>query len=199
MGTKGPEIKARLMTKKNPAEKVEIFLLFFFNKGQRYMFARKTIMTLKKGDSAPNFKLFNTEKKEIQLSDFRGKNLIIHFFPMAFTGVCTTQLCSVRDAIQLYRNENCDVVGISVDSLFTLSKFKSEQNLPFELLSDFNKETCQAYGAFIENFAFGMRGVAQRAAFIVDKEGKIAYAQVLPSPGDLPDFKAIDKVLEEIS
>ena len=156
-------------------------------------------MELKKGDTAPDFKLFNTEKQEIQLSDYRGKNLIIHFFPMAFTGVCTTQLCSVRDGIHHYKNDRCDVVAISVDSLFSLSKFKSEQNLPFELLSDFNKEVCRSYGAFIENFAFGMKGVAQRAAFVIDKDGKIAWAQVLPSPGELPDFKAIDAVLNELS
>jgi peroxiredoxin len=156
-------------------------------------------MKLTKGDLAPDFKLFNTEKKEVQLSDFKGKNLIVHFFPMAFTGVCTTQLCTLRDAIHEYKNDRCDVVAISVDSLFSLGKFKAEQNLPFDLLSDFNKEVCQAYGAFIENFAFGMRGVAQRAAFVIDKEGKIAYAEVCPSPGELPDFKAIDQVLSELA
>jgi len=162
------------------------------------MFVRKKNMALQKGDPAPDFKLYNTDKKEIQLSDFKGKNLIIHFFPMAFTGVCTTQLCTVRDAIHHYRNDRCEVIAISVDSLFTLGKFKSDNQFPFELLSDFNKETCRAYGAFIENFSFGMKGVAQRAAFVVDKEGKIAWAQVLPSPGDLPDFEAINRVLNEL-
>jgi glutaredoxin-dependent peroxiredoxin len=152
-------------------------------------------MTLKKGDKAPDFKLFNTDKKEVSLADFAGKNLIIHFFPAAFTGVCTTQLCTVRDAISMYHNDKCDVVAISVDSLFTLGKFKEEQKLNFTLLSDFNKTTSAAYGALYEEFVFGMKGVSRRAAFVVDKNGDIAYAQVLESAGDLPDFKAIDETL----
>lgn len=157
-------------------------------------------MALNIGDKAPNFKLFNTEKKEVSLEDFKGKSLIIHFFPLAFTGVCTTQLCSVRDAISMYKNDNADVVAISVDSAFTLGKFKAEQNLQFDLLSDFNKETATAYGALHEVFpAFGMRGVAKRSAFVVDKDGVIQYAQVLDNPGDLPDFAAINATLEKIA
>jgi len=157
-------------------------------------------MTLAKGDKAPSFKLFNTEKKEVSLEDFKGKNLIVHFFPLAFTGVCTTQLCTVRDAISMYKNDKADVVAISVDSLFTLGKFKDEQKLQFDLLSDFNKEAAKAFGALHETFpAFGMQGVAKRAAFVVDKEGVIQYAQVLESPGDLPDFKAIDETLAQLN
>ena len=82
-------------------------------------------MALQKGDKAPAFNLFNTEKKAVALDDFKGKNLIIHFFPLAFTGVCTTQLCTVRDAISMYKNDAADVVAISVDSIFTLGKFKT--------------------------------------------------------------------------
>ncbi|MCU0422005.1 MAG: redoxin domain-containing protein [Bacteroidia bacterium] len=153
-------------------------------------------MTIQKGDKAPSFNLFNTEKKQVSLADFQGKNLVVHFFPLAFTGVCTIQLCTVRDAITMYKNDKADVVAISVDSLFTLGKFKEEQHLPFDLLSDFNREAATAYGALHEVFpAFGMQGVAKRAAFVVDKNGVIQYAQVLESPGDLPDFKAIDETL----
>jgi len=156
--------------------------------------------TLKPGDKAPNFTLFNTEKKEVSLSDFAGKSLVIHFFPLAFTGVCTTQLCTVRDAISMYKNDKADVVAISVDSAFTLGKFKAEQNLSFDLLSDFNKEVAAAYGALHDLFpALGMKGVAKRSAFVVDKNGIIQYAQVLESPGDLPDFNAINATLEKIS
>ena len=156
--------------------------------------------TLKLGDKAPSFKLFNTDKKEVALEDFAGKTLIVHFFPLAFTGVCTTQLCTVRDAISMYKNDNADVVAISVDSLFALDKFKTEQNLQFDLLSDFNKEAATAYGALYDMFpAFGMKGVARRAAFVIDKNGLIQYAQVLESPGDLPDFAAINETLEKFS
>ncbi|MCC7533081.1 MAG: redoxin domain-containing protein [Bacteroidia bacterium] len=156
-------------------------------------------MALKIGDKAPDFTLFNTEKNEVSLANFKGKNVIVHFFPLAFTGVCTTQLCTIRDAIQLYKNDNADVVAISVDSAFALGKFKAEQNLPFDLLSDFNKETSAAYDALFENFpALGMKGVAKRSAFVIDKNGTIQYAEVLEKPGDLPDFSAINATLEKL-
>jgi peroxiredoxin len=157
-------------------------------------------MTLQKGDKAPDFTLFNTEKNPVNLADFKGKNLIVHFFPLAFTGVCTKQLCTVRDAISMYKNDNADVVAISIDSIFTLGKFKEEQNLSFDLLSDFNKEVSAAYGSLFETFpAFGMKGVSKRSAFVIDKEGVIQYAEVLESPGDLPNFDAINATLAELN
>lgn len=156
-------------------------------------------MALQIGDKAPSFKLFNTDKQEVSLQDFAGKNLIIHFFPAAFTGVCTTQLCSVRDNISHYHNDKCDVVAISVDSLFTLASFKQAQNLNFTLLSDFNKETATAYHAIYEEFVFGMKGVARRAAFVIDGTGTIQYAEVLESAGDLPNFSAIDVCLSKLA
>jgi peroxiredoxin len=155
-------------------------------------------MTLKKGDKAPDFRLFSTEKKEVSLADFKGKNLIIHFFPAAFTGTCTTQLCTLRDAITLYQNDKTDVIAISVDSLFALAKFKEDQKLNFTLLSDFNKGTSKDFGAWYSEFVFGMKGVSKRAAFVIDKEGTIQYAEVLESAGDLPNFKAIDEVLTQL-
>lgn len=157
-------------------------------------------MTLQKGDKAPDFTLFNTEKNPVNLADFKGKNLIVHFFPLAFTGVCTKQLCTVRDAISMYKNDNADVVAISIDSIFTLGKFKEEQNLSFDLLSDFNKDVSAAYGSLFETFpAFGMKGVSKRSAFVIDKEGVIQYAEVLESPGDLPNFDAINATLAELN
>jgi peroxiredoxin len=157
-------------------------------------------MKLKVGDIAPSFTLISSDKKEVSLSDFNGKNLIVHFFPASFTGVCTTQLCTVRDAISLYKNDNADVVAVSVDSLFVLGKFKAEQNLSFDLLSDFNKTTSADYGSLYETFpAFGMQGVAKRSAFVIDKQGTIQYAEVLASPGDLPNFEAINATLAELN
>lgn len=156
-------------------------------------------MALKKGDKAPDFRLFSSEKKEVSLADYKGKNLIIHFFPAAFTGTCTTQLCTLRDAISLYHNDKTDVIAISVDSLFTLAKFKDDQKLNFTLLSDFNKVTSKDYAAYYNEFVFGMKGVSRRAAFVIDKEGTIQYAEVLESAGDLPNFAAIDEVLSKLS
>jgi glutaredoxin-dependent peroxiredoxin len=152
-------------------------------------------MSITIGSKAPAFSLLNTEKQKVSLEDFKGQNLVILFFPMAFTSVCTAELCSVRDNIASYNNLHTAVVGISVDSPFTLAKFKEEQQLNFPLLSDFNKEASQAYGAFYENFVLDLKGVSKRAAFIVDKEGVIKYEQVLESAGDQPDFEAIKNVL----
>ncbi|GAB4185076.1 MAG: peroxiredoxin [Thermoflexibacter sp.] len=154
---------------------------------------------LKIGDKAPDFKLFNSEKKEVSLSDYKGKNVVVLFFPMAFTSVCTTELCTMRDDIAYYSGLNAEVLAISVDSPFTLAKFKEDQRLNFPLLSDFNKETSKSYDAYYEEFVMGMKGVAKRSAFVVDKEGIIHYAEVLDSAGNLPNFEAIKQTLNSLN
>jgi peroxiredoxin len=156
-------------------------------------------MAIEKGQKAPEFTLFNSEKNKVSLSDYSGKNLVILFFPQAFTGVCTTELCSVRDSLNVYTSLNAEVVGVSVDSIFTLAKFKEEQQYNFPLLSDFNKTVSQAYGAFYDEFVFDMKGVSRRAAFVVDKEGTVQYAEVLESAGDQPNFDAIKEVLGSLN
>jgi len=156
-----------------------------------------TTMLLKIEDQAPEFTLFNSELKEVSLSDYTGKKVIIHFFPMAFTGVCTTQLCTMRDNFSYYEDLNAIVLGISVDSPFTLAKFKEDNNYQFTLLSDFNKTVSQAYGAFYDEFVFNLKGVAKRAAFVIDEQHKIIYAEVLESAGDLPNFTAIDAIVKQ--
>lgn len=153
---------------------------------------------LKIGDNAPDFKLFDSDKKEISLSDYKGKNVVVLFFPMAFTSVCTAELCTMRDDIAYYGGLGTDVVAISVDSLFTLGKFKEDQRLNFPLLSDFNKDTSKAFDAYYEDFVFGMKGVSRRAAFVIDKEGIIRYAEVLESAGNLPNFEAIKSTLASL-
>lgn len=153
-------------------------------------------MTLKIGDQPADFSLFNSELKEVSLKDFAGKKVIIHFFPMAFTGVCTTQLCTLRDNFGFYEGLNAQVLGISVDSPFTLAKFKEENNYQFPLLSDFNKEVSVAFGALYEQFVFNLKGVSKRAAFVLDENQKVIYAEVLESAGDLPDFAAIDAIVK---
>ena len=152
-------------------------------------------MSLQKGDKAPDFKLYNSEKQEVSLSDYAGKNVVILFFPLAFTGVCTAELCEIRDNIASYSKLNAEILAISVDSLFTLEKFKAEQNLPFHLLSDFNKEVSAAYGSLYENFVLGMKGVSKRSAFVVDTNAIIQYAEVLESAGDIPNFTAVQVAL----
>jgi len=158
-------------------------------------------MSLQIGNKAPDFTLYASDKAKITLSEFAGnKNVLILFFPMAFTGVCTKELCSVRDDISKYSNANAQVLAISVDSIFTLAKFKEEQGLNFPLISDFNKEVSSAYGSIYESFTdMDMRGVSKRSAFVVDKEGNIQYAEVLESAGDVPNFDAINEVLSRLS
>jgi len=155
-------------------------------------------MEIQIGQEAPDFKLHNTEKNLISLHDYNGKNVLLLFFPLAFTGVCTSELCSVRDTLAQYNDIGAEVIGISVDSLFVLEKFKSENDLNFTLLSDFNKEVSKLYGCLYDTFVFDMAGVAKRSAFVIDKEGKVQYAEVLESAGDLPDFDAIHGVLNKI-
>ena len=155
-------------------------------------------MAITIGQAAPEFSLFDTEKTKIALADQKGSNVVLLFFPLAFTGVCTTELCNIRDNIAAYNSTNAKVFGISVDSLFTLGKFKEEQHLNFPLLSDFNNEVAAAYGALYENFVLDMKGVAKRSAFVIDKEGIVRYAEVLESAGDLPNFSAIQATLQAL-
>ena len=157
-------------------------------------------MSIQAGAVAPQFSLFDTDKNKVSLADQKGKNVVVLFFPLAFTGVCTAELCNVRDNIALYNNTNAIVFGVSVDSLFSLGKFRDEQNLNFQLLSDFNKEAASAYGVLYETFpAFEMQGVSKRAAFVIDKEGVVRYAEVCTTPGDLPNFEAIQQTLNSLN
>jgi len=154
-------------------------------------------MSLQIGQPAPGFTLHDSDKKEVSLSDFTGKNVVLLFFPLAFTSVCTAELCSMRDNISTYNDMNAQVLAVSVDTVFTLDKFKKEQQLNFPLLSDFNKEVSAAYGSLYENFVMGMKGVSKRSAFVIDTKGNIRYAEVLEDAGKVPDFEGIQNALKE--
>lgn len=156
-------------------------------------------MSINVGDKAPAFTLVSSEKKEVSLSDFEGKNVVLLFFPLAFTSVCTAELCTMRDDIGTYDGLDAQVVAVSVDSPFTLEKFKAEQGLNFPLLSDFNKEVSRSYGSLYEDFVLGMKGVSKRSAFVIDKEGVVKYGEVLESAGDLPSFEAIKETLNNLN
>ncbi len=155
-------------------------------------------MALAVGSSAPDFKLFNTDKKEVSLNDFKGKNLIIQFFPAAFTGVCTAQMCTSRDELAFFNGLNASVVGVSVDMPFSQAAFKEKNGITFDLLSDFNKSMIKAYDMVQEDFALGIKGVAKRGVVVVDKNGVIQYIEVTPSPGDQVNFEALNKALENL-
>lgn len=156
-------------------------------------------MSVKVGEKAPVFTLFSSDKEQVALENYKGKNVVLLFFPMAFTSVCTTELCTMRDDLSYYGGLNAEILGVSVDSPFTLNRFKEEQKLNFPLLSDFNKEVSRIYGSLYEEFVFGMKGVSKRSAFVIDKDGTVRYAEVLESAGDLPNFVAIKQTLSQLN
>jgi len=156
-------------------------------------------MALQIGQQAPDFSLFDTEKQDISLSSFKGRNVLLLFFPLAFTSTCTEELCSIRDNLKMYESLDVQPIGISVDSLFSLKKFKEEQNLNFPLLSDFNREVSEAYGSLYETWGFRWKGVTKRSAFLIDESGTIQYAEVLEDAGDLPNFEAIHGKIREMA
>jgi peroxiredoxin len=153
---------------------------------------------LKPGDKAPDFTLRASDKSQVSLKDFQGKKVVILFFPMAFTGVCTKELCMMRDGLGAYEQLNAQILAISVDSLFTLDKWKTEQGFNFPMLSDFNKTVSKKYDVLYKEFVFEMKGVSKRSAFVVDGQGTIRYAEVLDNAGDMPNFEAIKRTLESI-
>lgn len=153
-------------------------------------------MSLQTGTPAPDFTLFSSEKEKITLSEQKGQPVLLLFFPLAFTSVCTAELCSVRDSLDWYNKIEAKVFGISVDSLHTLARYKQDQQLNFTLLSDFNKEVSRSYGSIYEEFGYNMKGVSKRSAFVIDAEGIIRYAEVLDNAGEQPDFNQIRAVLE---
>lgn len=156
-------------------------------------------MKIEIGSKAPAFTLFDSEKKKVSLHDYAGHNVLLLFFPLAFTGVCTKELCAVRDNMANYTQLNAQVLGVSVDSVFTLAKFKEEQRLNFPLLSDFNKEASSEYGSLYDSFVFDMKGVSKRSAFVIDGDGIVRYAEVLDNAGEIPSFEAIQATLASLS
>jgi len=156
-------------------------------------------MSLTKGDKAPSFTLKSSDLKDVNLTDFQGQNVVILFFPLAFTSVCTDEMCHMRDDMRKFNDMNAQILAISVDSPFTLAKFKEENKVEFPMLSDFNKEVSRAYHALYEDFVLGLKGVSKRAAFVLDSKGHIQHAEVLESAGDLPNFDAVKKTLASLN
>jgi peroxiredoxin len=155
-------------------------------------------MPINLGDAAPDFTLFNTEKQAVNLSSYHGKNIVILFFPLAFTSTCTAELCGVRDDISNYSKMDAEILAISVDSPFALGKFKEELGLNFNLLSDFNKTVSEAYGSLYDSFVLDMKGVSKRSAFVLDREGVVRYAEVLEKASDVPNLDAVKEILKTL-
>ena len=147
------------------------------------------------GSKAPDFTLMNQDRQPVTLSAERGRPVVLAFFPAAFSSVCTKELCTFRDSLAKLNAAKAQVYGISVDTFFTLKAFQEQQKLTFPLLSDFNKEVIREYGAFNEDM-IGLRGIAKRAVFVIDKDGAIRYREVLDDARNEPNY---DKVLAAVA
>lgn len=156
-------------------------------------------MAIQIGQKAPDFTLYNTDKQQVTLSSLHGKNVLLLFFPFAFTGTCTKELCATRDNLTVYNNLNAEVFGISVDSPHSLKRFKEDLNLNFALLSDFNKEVSTAYDTIYPVFGMELKGVSKRSAFVIDKDGIVRYAEVLENASEIPDFNKIEETLKGLT
>lgn len=155
-------------------------------------------MAIEVGQQAPDIELpLAGSQDKFRLSDYKGKQpVVLLFFPLAWTGVCTQQMCDTRDSLSRYEEIGAKVVGISVDSPFALAKFKEDQGLNFDLASDFNREAVQKFGCQYEDL-LGFKGVSKRSAFVIDKEGKVIYAEVNESAKDVPSVENIEKALAQ--
>jgi peroxiredoxin len=151
------------------------------------------------GTKAPDFTLVNQDRQPVKLSDEYGKNnLVLAFFPAAFSSVCTKELCTFNDQFgPMHHVGKAQVIGISVDTPFALKAFANEQKLSFPLLSDFNKEVIRAYDVFNPDM-IGLKGIAKRAIFVIDREGTIRYRQVLDDARKEPDYDQLNGALASL-
>ena len=152
-------------------------------------------MSYQIGDSIPSITLQDTEGTQITIEVGTNNHTVLLFFPLAFSSVCTDELCSVRDNMKVYESLNAIVYGISIDSFFSLKAFKQSQNLNFTLLSDFNKVQSTNFGV-LNNDHFGMIGVAKRSAFVLDGDLRLVYSEILQDAGNLPNFDKMKEALK---
>ena len=140
------------------------------------------------GSKAPDFTLMNQDREAVTLSQLQGKPVVLAFFPAAFSGVCQKELCTFRDSMAELNRANAKVFGISVDTFFALKAFHDQQKLSFPLLSDFNKQVIRDYGVFNEDM-IGLKGIAKRAVFVIDKAGVVRHKEVLEDARNEPDYE----------
>jgi peroxiredoxin len=152
-------------------------------------------MSVDVGSKAPDFTLTNQDRQPVTLSEQRGKPVVLAFFPAAFSSVCQKELCTFRDSMATLGQAKAQVYGISVDTFFTLKAFQDQQKLNFPLLSDFNKQAIRDYGVFNEDM-IGLKGIAKRGVFVIDKDGVVRHREVLEDARNEPDY---DKVFSSLA
>jgi len=158
-------------------------------------------MAIPVGSKAPDFTLKSKQASglvDVKLSNnFGKKNTVVLFFPLAFTGVCTQEMCDITAGLGAYKNVNADVIGVSVDSPFAQEAWAQKEKIGITLASDLNKKTAEAYGTLLPDL-LGLGAVSARAAFVIDKNGVIQYSEQTPSPKELPNFNAIKETLNKL-
>ena len=152
-------------------------------------------MAVAVGSKAPDFTLTNQDREPVTLSTLQGKPVVLAFFPAAFSSVCTKEMCTFKDSMAQLGKANAQVYGISVDTFFTLKAFQEQQKLNFPLLSDFNKTAIRDYGVFNEDM-IGLKGIAKRATFVIDKDGVVRHAEVLEDARNEPNYEAVFTALK---
>jgi glutaredoxin-dependent peroxiredoxin len=152
-------------------------------------------MTVDVGTKAPDFTLPDHERQAVTLSQYRGQPVVLAFFPAAFSSVCEKELCRFRDSIARLNQSRAQVLGVSVDTFFTLKAFHDQQKLSFPLLSDFNKHVIRDYGVFNEDM-IGLKGIAKRAVFVLDKDGVVRHREILEDARNEPNY---DQVFEALT
>ncbi len=157
------------------------------------------MVEIRVGDRVPDVMLVNWDRQGVRLHALLGQPLVLAFFPAAFTRVCTQEMCTFRDQLHAFRALGAQVVGISVDSPFSLKAFAEQQGLNFPLLSDFNREAVRAFGIEDNDFLGGLlRGVAKRAVFVLDPQGVVVYRWVSEEPGVEPDCEAVEEAVARL-
>ena len=151
-------------------------------------------MSVDVGSKAPDFTLTNQDREPVTLSALRGRPVVLAFFPAAFSSVCTKELCTFQDRMTRLNRANAHVFGISVDTFFTLKAFQADQKLAFPLLSDFNKQVIRDYGVFNDDM-IGLKGIAKRAVFVLDRDGVVRHREVLEDARNEPDYEKVFSVL----
>ena len=151
------------------------------------------------GNDAPDFTLFDHKREAVTLSGLRGKNVVLAFFPAAFTGVCEKELCTFRDSLAAFNDLDAVVFGLSVDAPFANAAFAEKNSINFQVLSDYARAAVKAYDVAHDDFA-GMEGytAAKRSVFVVDKEGKLRFSWVADNPGQEPDYAAVEAAVKAL-
>src|SRR5690349_10439618 len=155
-------------------------------------------MSVDVGSRAPDFTLISHERQPVTLSQQRGRPVVLAFFPAAFSSVCEKELCTFRDSLARLNRANAQVYGISVDTFFTLKAFHDQQQLAFPLLSDFNKQAIREYGVFNEDM-IGLKGIAKRAVFVIDKDGVVRHREVLEDARNEPNYEKVFAALATLA